>query len=455
MWMGAAAVSAAVILLTVTRWPYGALLLLTASGAMPVFFVELFGWKARPEHFAAGTVLFAIGIGLLFNKRRVRLKGLDYWILVYVVINFVSSAFQSPEPSATLRWALLEALAVLPYFLIRLLLTDWEVLEKAFRILLFVGLGESAYGILCYLSHHVFGTTFGMEVGQYLVDVAAPYASQYEPNLFGAYTACCAVLFLALYLAQGKNRLSSLIGFLIASLAAVLSFSRAALAALVVTAVWVFWKSGDASRSRRVKLVSFALGLGLFLLLAVTLVGGVLRERFGNLAQQGLAEETTITRLVITEEALREIPTHLFLGSGTASFNLTFDWAKYIPEWGGSKTWIGNAPVRILHDTGLLGLVAILGFTVSLWRRIRQILRGRDSQSAILLALSAGALVYCITFQSSDGTNLAFCWVQLGFLASAALLISDRHQDLKLIDGVLPRGGSTPSSSSAGPTSGG
>src|SRR4029077_17945552 len=233
-WVGWVIAGVAIVLLSVTRWPYGALLVLIAMSAMPVFFVEIFGWKARPEHLPAAILAAAVTVGLALYKRRVQLNKLDYWILAYVAINFISSAFGSPAPAATLRWALQNSLAVLPYFLIRFLVTDLETLGKAFRILLGVGVAESVYGIFCYASHDVFGSTIGMSIGQYLSDVAAPYGSMYEPNLFGAYSGCCAVLLLALYVAGGQNRTGHLACFLIAALASVLSFSRAALFALVI-----------------------------------------------------------------------------------------------------------------------------------------------------------------------------------------------------------------------------
>jgi len=430
--------SIAVMLLTVTRWPYGALLALIGMSAMPVFFVEVFGWKARPEHFAAGIVSLAVGVWLLFHKGRVRLEKLDYWILAYLAINFASSAFGSPVPSATLRWALQNSLAVAPYFLIRLMVRDSETLRKAIRILLGVGIVESAYGILCYASNHAFGTTTGMSVGQYLYDVAAPYGSMYEPNLFGAYTACSAVLFLALYLTGGRQ-LRYLLCFLVTSLATVLSFSRAALVALVVASGWVFWRARRASNRKRGRTATLVLAVGLILVVAVSAIGGVLRERFTGLFNQGLAEETTITRLIVIQEALQEIPTHLLLGSGTASFNLSFEWARYIPEWASDRTWIGNAPIRILHDTGLLGLTSVLGFLVAAWWKIRLGLRGGSSQVPMLLGLSAGVLLYGISFQSTDGSTLAFTWVHLGFLASAAILINGSNESANGMGATVQR----------------
>jgi oligosaccharide repeat unit polymerase len=406
--------------------------------AMPVFFVEVFGWKARPEHFAAGIVSLAVGVWLLFHKGGVRLEKLDYWILAYLAINFASSAFGSPVPSATLRWALQNSLAVVPYFVIRILVRDSETLRKAFRILLGVGIVESAYGILCYISNHVFGTTTGMSVGQYLYDVAAPYGSMFEPNLFGAYTACSAVLFLAPYLTGGRQ-LRYLLCFLVTSLAAVLSFSRAALVALVVASGWVFWRARRARNRKRSRAATLALAVGLILVVAVSTIGGVLRERFSGLFNQGLAEETTITRLIVIQEALQEIPNHPLLGSGTASFQLSFDFGKYVPEWAGNPTWVGNVIVRILHDTGLLGLTAILGFLISVWWKIRRELHGRNTQFSMLLGLSAGALLYCISFQSTDGSTLAFTWVHLGFLASAAILINGSSESANGVGATAQR----------------
>jgi O-antigen ligase len=423
-WVGWVIASGAVMALAVTRWPYGAILVLAGASAMPRFFVQVFGWKARPEHFGVAIVSLACCVWLVRANRKIRLEGLDYWILAYLGLNYVASAFGSLSPHDTLRWALLNNLSVLPYFLIRVLVQDPETLRKACRILLAVGVLESAYGILCYLSNHVLGTATGMESAAYLGDVAAPYGSQYEPNLFGAYAGCCAVLALAVYLV-GERRRGYLICFLISSLGTVVSLSRAALVALLVASTWVLWQSRGAKKPARRRKISVALAVGLILVMGVAAIGGVLRQRFNDLFNKGLAEETTITRLIDIQEALQDIPQHPLIGNGTASFQLSFDWGKYVPDWAGNPTWLGNLTVRILHDTGLLGLVTILGFLVSLWSKVRRGLRKRTSQVYLLVGLSAGVLLYGISFQATDGTLLAFPWIHLGLLASAAILSND------------------------------
>ncbi len=427
-WLVVVVVGAGVACLTLIRWPYGAIFVLVGASVVSRFSVQLLGWNARPEHFAAAIVSLAICGWLLLSHRRLQLEKLDYWIVGYVLINYISSLFGSSLPAETLRWALLNNLAVLPYFLIRMLVRDRETLRKALRILLAVGVVEAIYGVLCFASHYLFGTTVGMEIGQYLGDVAAPYGTLYEPNFFGDYAACCAALFIALYLAGRQHRRIHLVGFLVTSLATILSFSRAALFALAVTTIWIAWKAGRRVRRPRDILAFTIVGVGLALIVAATAVGEVTKERFTNLFQQGLTEQTTITRLIIVEEALKDIPQHPLLGNGTASFNVTFDWAGYVSDWRGRETWIGNAPLRILHDTGFLGLAAVLGFCIMVYEKIRRRLREQGSQVAVLFALSAGTLVYCISFQSSDPTILAFFWLQVGFLTSAAILPGDDSQ---------------------------
>jgi oligosaccharide repeat unit polymerase len=423
-WLLWALVALLIFCLSLIRWPYGALITLIGMSVMPRFYVELYGWKVRPEQVATVIVAAAVAIWLWRKKTGLGFEKLDYWVLGYLALNYLSSAFTSPQPSSTLKWALMNNLGVLPYFLIRLLVRDTKTLEKVCRILLGIAIVEVTYGLCCYLSHLMFGTTTGMEAGQYLANVAAPYGTLYEPNLFGAYSACCAAMMLSLYFLQRRHRAFYILSFLIASLATLVSFSRAALLALVVATAWVFWKGRQRHplRIRRLIVLAVALIAMLIVIVAITPIGGILQERLSNLLSQGLTEESTITRLLLLAESVQNIANHPLFGSGTASFQLFFDWSNFVPEWAGTAVWIGNFLIRILHDTGVFGLFMALGFIVSLVRKIHRGLRRPNSVLPYLLALCAGAVVYGITFQFTDGSTLAFCSVHLGVLASAAIL---------------------------------
>ena len=282
-WLGAVAILLASVLLVITRWPYGALLLLIGASALPVYYVEVFGWKARPEHFAGVIVLIAAGVSTIAFGRTWRMRALDVWFAAYLGMNFFSSAFGSVEPTSTLRWALQNCFAVLFYFLIQFLVQDAKALRRAFGILLCVGLVESVYGIMCYAAHQLSGTSLGVQVGQYLYDVAAPYGSMYEPNLFGAYAACCSILFLSLYLFDGRQ-FRYLTGFIVAGFGGILSFSRAGAFALCATAGYVIWKSRRIRASKRTsKLAVVVFACVIVSLIFAGSVGGVIRERFTSL----------------------------------------------------------------------------------------------------------------------------------------------------------------------------
>lgn len=421
-WMAAVVVCAFVIVLTTLRWPYGVLTLLIGASAMPVFYLDVFGWNARPEHFAVFFAVFAVGAWAIVGKRRLKLNRLDYCILFFVGANFVGSSLGSSDPALTLRWALQNCLAVLFYFLIRLLLQNATILNRAVKIFLTIAVIESIYGMFCYMSHQVFDTSFGVQVGQYLGDVAAPFGTMYEPNLFGAYTASASVIFFSYYLFAGYH-IRDLVCFLTTAIASFLSFSRASLVALLVVGAYLFWKNHRQGEGKTLrKWMTVGLVAALILVLFLGPLGRIVRERFTNLAYEGLADETALGRAIVYQEALQEIPGHLLIGRGTASFNLTFDWNRYIPSWASEKTWIGNAPLRILHDTGLLGLASIVGFFVIVWLRIRPALRTPSRKNCVAVALWAGMIIYSISFQLTDGTILAFTWVQFGLLASAATL---------------------------------
>jgi O-antigen ligase len=422
-WLVAVAGGLLVLLLASVKWPYGAFVMLFAMSAASGFQFELFGLNAHPEHIAIGIVSIAFVIWVLLHKVNFKLDSLDYWILAYVFVTIFSSAFTSPAPASTLRWALQSFLAIVPYFFIRALVRDKTTLRNTFYILLAVGTAESLYGIASYLSYQLFGTTFGMTIGIY-GDVSAPQGTMVEPNLFGAYAAACAVGFLALLSSGERMRRLALAGFLVTSVAMFLSFSRAAFLTFVIVAGWIFLRSKPSGNRGRVKkLVFVAVGsLLVVVVLGATSVGAIVKQRFTDLASSGLVEDdTAIVRSFSIFEALQDIPKHPIVGSGASSLQLTFDMSQYIPGWD-RPIWIGNLAVRVLHDSGILGLVALTGFFISVWIKTRSGLRNQFGRSAILLGLWAGALLYCITFQATDGTILAFSWIHFGLLASAATL---------------------------------
>ena len=102
----AVAAGVAVLIVGLVAWPYGVLTLLIGASAMLVFYGDVFGRNARPEHFAAVFALFAIGVWFGAGKKRPKLNPLDCCIYFFVGANFISSTLSSTATATNLRWAL-------------------------------------------------------------------------------------------------------------------------------------------------------------------------------------------------------------------------------------------------------------------------------------------------------------------------------------------------------------
>jgi O-antigen ligase len=413
-------------------WPVGALSVLMVGSVMPRFKGTLAGLHVRPEHIVIGLVSAFAGVRVLRGQLRLALhwRRFDYFLLGYIFLNFFTSAVTSPEPRMTLRWAVMNAVVIAPYFLFRLLVTSERVFQKTFDVFLWVGAAESAYGIFCFLSNRILTTTFGMEMNQYGI-IPGTYGTQYEPNLFGSYSACCAIMFLVLFLLGDRSRWHGF-GFLITVLGAAVSLSRAVILAFPVVALVVVVIALKQRRFQLRRLVPLAAAAAVVLLLVSPFLVGLLRERFSTIdldLSELASDETTAGRLIQMAAAVQNIQAHPLLGTGTASFQLLFNWEDYMGEDLGG--WVGNTPLRILHDTGIIGLSAFLLFVGSLLLTARKMIRVAPTKTRIaIIALSAGLLLYAITFQSCEASLLAFTWVHFGLLAAGIDTCQSRYSAL-------------------------
>lgn len=430
------AVIAAIALPFALYWlaksPQVAIVVLLAASAVPRIFIEIGGLKARPEHIISGLMICVIPF--LWKKREQPVQWIlpDYFVLAYIALIFFSSLFMSVDPSQTGKWAIQQVLAILPYFFLRILITDRERFRWAFRALLVVGSITCVYAIIAFYAYILFHTTFGVEVDQYGMEsgnIAATYGLQFEANILGAYGAALAVMMLVMYLHERRR------GFLIGSVfcglvTMAVSLSRAALGAaglVFVLAVLIGWKRGMLNRKLMwnvgIACLGALLAVGPFVLSHYT-------ERFSTVdISDPTADPNTLTRAVQTISAIDEIGKHPLFGGGTSSFQLAFDWQNLGTGWE-DQGWIGNTELRVLHDTGAVGLIVFLVFLFLLayqsWKMLKR------EFSAELLALLLSGVVYCITFQATEGTLLAFPWVQLGLIGCAMSMMGRQEEREKL-----------------------
>jgi hypothetical protein len=170
------------------------------------------------------------------------------------------------------------------------------------------------------------------------------------------------------------------------------------------------------------------LGFGLLLVAVSPILANLVRERLSTIDLSEIAaDNTTVERLLQISVAIEDIQARPMLGTGTASFHLFFDPNDYPVGFAGDAEepgWISNTPLRILHDTGVFGLIVFLLFVGYLAVAVRRAARNASARNtAILTALSAGGALYAITFQATEATMLAFTWIHLGLLAAAVTIL--------------------------------
>lgn len=406
-------------------WPYGAFLVLCVASVMPRVKVDIGGWNARPEHYASLLVLIVFLIRW-FSHRRTRIvwKSPDYWVAAYVAWNYVSSVLRSPDPKMTLRWALLNNLAVLPYFLIRFLINDEDSLKWTFRAFLGIGIFECAYAFISYLSNHLLGSSFGVEVGQYAAGFEGVYGTQYEPNILGSFSSCLAIMLLVLVFLAPRRSTWMVIGTIIALAGLLISLSRAAFLSFIFGSVVLLFIGVRKGLVSPKKILALSVGLVLILAPIAASGGRNLIARFANLSgDQFQGDVEAMGRLVSWTVALQNIAQHPIVGNGTASFQLLADYRE-VPILG-EHAWVSNSVVRILHDTGLIGLLLFMGLVLAGIKQIKTAISQPAMDKTIVIALSAGCLAYAVAFMSAEGTMLSFFWVHLGLLMSACAVVKE------------------------------
>lgn len=412
----AAGLAVPVIVFQFARHRMMAATALIAATAMGRFFLEISGLKVYLEYLAVGALALVVPFWLKRSSLRPTWIVADFLLLVYLGCNLLSSTLASTDPTQTLRWAMQQFIVVAPYFLLRLVAVDRAAFRKLFNILLAVGTLEAAYTVACFFSSILFGTKVGMEQEQYGA-IAAPYGTQREPNIVGSYTAACLIMLLVIYFAKPSKKMLAAIA--ITAAAVMVSLSRAAVAAALIALIvtFIYGMRSEQVRKRTVLKAGLAV-LGAWLAVAPAIVS-IYQERLKTVSAADVAEDDTIGgRLLINALALQDILENPFLGTGTASFQLTEGAQQFADDAG--AMWIGNTELRIMHDTGSLGLAVFISFLFFLL--MGSVIALKRQAHPELLALLLSGIVYSIAFQATEGTLMAFAWVHFGMIGCALAL---------------------------------
>jgi hypothetical protein len=414
------AILAAGVVYLLSRRPLLAVIALVAGGTMARLSVVIFGMNARPEHFA--IVLFCLALPFWPQQQVQRPRWMlpDLLLVLYVAINLLSSLIMSVAPGKTLRWALQQVLVIVAYFLLRVYCTDRERFRKCFMILLAVGAAQAAIGVFCFFSNLIFGSEFGMEIGQYGA-IPGTYGLNYEANILGAISAAAFVMMVTIYLKERRpiflwGTVITYAGLLIALARSAIMAALVAFATLVVVAIKV--RLSDSTGVRQLAKTLIVANLAL-----LPVVMPLYLERFSTLDVSGVSDISTVDgttagRVIALASAADGIMAHPILGNGTSSFQLLVSNAELGNGDDSDRgAWISNTETRVLHDTGIVGFTLLVGFLGSLALRSIKILKTELHPE--LLALLLAGVVYGVTFQATEGTLLEFFWVHIGLIGCA------------------------------------
>ena len=173
----------------------------------------------------------------------------------------------------------------------------------------------------------------------------------------------------------------------------------------------------------------------LLLLVAVTLViqatvigASPLRFRVLDPVQTHY-DGTMKDRLDISVLTIKSWRTRPLLGYGSGSVNRLSP--LHPSERGSVKPWNGNLFLSVLHDSGLVGLAALLGLLAVVgsmgWATVRRA-PGPGASSFAVPLLGAGATLF-FAYQFTHGLWVMYPYIYLGFLTGALVVSAGRSGD--------------------------
>ena len=313
---------------------------------------------------------------------------LAFWIAWQAVI----SLWQSPEPIQSLEivaWLAVDWLivvAILASIRDGAQLERWAVIGATFAAVaaIVIWIAASAGFIDYGLQETVVG------------GATAVYGLSFEANILASSLAVW--LFVALTSKQAAVRRISRLFVPVGLTAMVLTLTRATIIALVLGfVIWMLF--GGLGAVRRLAVIGLsALAVVLVVVLIVPQVSENVLPRATNVAN--LSEGTGAYRVETIELAIDDLsPSALLFGLGTNSFS-----QRHIDPTRpgqGEPRHMGNLPMQLLYDGGLVGVGLMLVFFLSL-----QPLRGRSTGRA--LGVTA---VYLTAALATSPLWLGFTWV--------------------------------------------
>ncbi len=423
-----------VILLLKKNWLIYAIILSLFLEAH-VFSFYLVGARIRAVQILEIIALIYLLTAILMGKIVLKKMPLSSFLWLYILVNFIA-IINSVSFARGLKISILLLGLGLLYYVIINLITERKIFNKAFNLLLYVGVAEILYGLyqvfagMCnyYLSINLPIGHRGMTHAEFIGSPwGRPYGTFVEPDWFGAICMFYALLFIALYFSKLKhNKRFYLFGIMISTMGLFLGFVRASWIGFLIglLALLVFSKKIRLSRLKIFLFSKISLG-SILVILLLTFVFPIINE----IIKSRFITKTPITlsdvRLVKSIHALRLFLEHPIIGNGPGSFGIQGIWGdseeyyeklvaegKLSPE-GRFDT---NIITTVLADTGIVGFFFFILISITFLRyNLRAIPMINNDYQIISVGFFGGIIGLFISYIFTTGFWMSFTWVFVGF----------------------------------------
>jgi O-antigen ligase len=427
-------------LVTSLPW-FGLLTVLALTAVFNKFALSVGGLTVRAEELI--LIPFAFRAYVLTRPTfRLRWRLGEWSLLGYVLLQVATSFLHSPKLQHSLLIVGLLTFGALAYHAVFTSICTRERLLRATKLILWIILFGAAAGLLAALAHVLFHTTAGLNAKS-TRNIPTVHGLAYENNIYGSGSAAGAIAYLILMRNDNPlfSRRFSLFAFMVCFVAMVASYTRGAWIAFVValigTALFKRRSSLRPRRPERVAVALFLVGVAVpaFLWFAGSptsqsrLVAS-LQDKANTILnfQEGSGRARASEWRIATSEAFTRSP---WIGLGTNSYG-----QRHLE--GGQPAYLGNLYIRSVYDSGILGLLLLLGFLIpTLWpRRALRVSAGDLAPVARALVFMWGTLA--VAFAGTDSMYLMWPWILLGVTRAGHTLARRQYQELRRPAGVAP-----------------
>jgi O-antigen ligase len=358
--------------------------------------------------------------------RQIRLGPPHVALLIYLLTAFIA-VFSAPERGESFRVVVLIAVVAIPLIVVPGLITDSSLMRAAFTGFVAVATLQAMVGIMQLLVFQFLHVNLGLQLDP-ASHAMVPYGLQWEGNTFGSFVGAGLVALIG-WLAGSEHGPRVHPGILVFSgvmmaIGVAASASRGAWIAVTVGAILVLLL-GQAKR-RWAMAAALSLCGVLFGVAALVLTHGrglgAITHRLnpGTLLIGGSVDPPTAERLYTFRLAWESALQRPLIGWGPGSFGQQF---TYLGE--NAPGWVANLELHAFHDTGLIGLAALLTALIvpiaALGMQLRAGSLLEPEQRAISVGLLAAAVSLLVAFQFTEATYLGYTWLVFGLAWSAAL----------------------------------